>query len=164
MDKKNILQQYHSIKNITSNDMVKNSYYSIYNSFINNLDLGFYEHKEQIVIENCIIENFLIDNAWFLKGLILKNNIIKNKIEYNMGGHNKDAIFIENNIFHDFFDFFDCHFENMVVVKNNIFLKGSTLLGNKGKGYENIFRDGIILENNIGNISLNDSDIINSYN
>ena len=152
-------EEYRYVRNITSSDLQKENH-KMYCLHIKNMEIGFCNYEEQVVIENCIIENFEIDNAWFLKGLVLKNNIIKNKVEYNMGGHNKECIFIENNIFQGLVDFFDCHFENMIIVKNNLFLMGSTLLGNKGEGSENTFTNGLIAENNLGNISLNDSDVL----
>jgi hypothetical protein len=126
----------------------------ILHSIINTLNFDFLESNFEIVIENCIINNFSIHSCWFVKGLTFKNNHIMNYVDYQMGGHNEMPVNITGNIFHDFVSFFDCHFENQLVLKNNLFLKGSNLLGNKDEGFANIFNSDVIIENNMGNIDL----------
>lgn len=143
-----IVKEY--IKNIDASYIVESKSYNISYSIVENLDLRFEHFNELLNIEDCIIENLQLDAAWFLKGLIFKNNIVKSAISYEMGGHNEDIISIEGNIFFGFLDFFDCHFENKVFVKNNIFIEGSNLLGNKGKGFENMFKSGIVTEKKNG--------------
>lgn len=53
-----------------------------------------------------------------------------------MGGHNIKPIVIEGNIFTGFLSFFDCQFENVIELRNNIFEKGTNLLGNRRDGFE----------------------------
>ena len=126
------------------------------NCIIENIDLiGVFELKIELRIENCIISNLQINSCWFTKGFVFKNNIVKNTIDYQMGGHNVNAIIIEGNIFLAFFSFFDCQFEEIIRLKNNIFRNGTNILGNKGKGYENSFERGFLIEENIGELSLN---------
>jgi hypothetical protein len=139
---------------IVSEELLVINNYCIFNQILNRLELGFNVYLSEVVIENCLIENIQIHSAWFKKGFIFRNNIIKCNIDYQMGGHNFAPIIMENNIFMGFFNFFDCHFEGKVIVRNNIFQKGANLLGNRGKGYQNLFNNGIINENNIGNLSL----------
>lgn len=124
----------------------------IRNSIINTLDFDTLEFNNQVIIEKCIIENLLIHSCWFKKGLIFKNNLVMGYIDYQMGGHNKEAIIIDGNVFCEFLNFFDCHFENLFELKGNIFIKGSNLLGNVNEGFRNSFDIEIVLGNNIGNI------------
>lgn len=80
-------------------------------------------------------------------------------MDYQMGGHNLKPIVIEGNIFTDFLNFFDCQFENIVELKNNVLLKGTNLLGNKGEGFENSFAIGWLVEKNVGNIDINEMNV-----
>jgi hypothetical protein len=139
---------------ITSGESLIINNYCVFNQILNKLELGFNVYLSEVIIENCLIENIQIHSAWFKKGFIFRNNIVKCDIDYQMGGHNCDQILMENNIFMGFLIFFDCHFEEKIIVRNNIFQKGANLLGNIGKGYQNLFSNGIINENNIGNLSL----------
>jgi len=143
-----------TIKYVDIESLKANDYY-ISNQVINSLKIGFTRFDLEVIIENCIIEHLEIHSTWFHKGLILKGNIIKNDIDYQMGGHNNSPIRIENNIFEGFFNFFDCHFDDKLILSNNIFQKGTNLLGNIGEGYQNIFDMGIINEGNIGSLNMN---------
>jgi len=126
------------------------------NCLIDTIDLvGIFELNVNLVIENCIINDLKIHSCWFTRGLLMKNNIVKNWVDYQMGGHNAMSIVIEGNVFLDFFNFFDCQFENVIELKNNVFKKGTNLLGNKGEGFENIFANGWFIEGNVGDIDIN---------
>jgi hypothetical protein len=107
-------------------------------------------------IENCIIHHLKIHSCWFAKGLILKESIVSSYVDYQMGGHNNKPIILEGNIFKDFFNFFDCQFENTIELKDNIFLKGTNLLGNRGEGFENSFAEGWFVDNNLGDVSMDE--------
>lgn len=123
------------------------------NCIINTIDLiGAFEVNANLVVENCIIENLQIHSCWFKNGFVLKNCIVKNYVDYQMGGHNEKPIIFLMNIFLEFVNFFDCQFQNLIELKENYFVKGSNLLGNKGEGFENIFVSGWIEERNIGRI------------
>jgi hypothetical protein len=69
-----------------------------------------------------------------------------------MGGHNELPIIIKGNLFRNIFIFFDCQFTDDIIIKNNIFLKGNTLMG---KAMNNIFIKNIELEKNIGDMQIN---------
>ena len=129
--------------------------YHISNLIIDYLKIGFTRFDSQVIIENCIIENLEIHSTWFQKGCILRGCIIKNDIDYQMGGHNLFPIEIKQNIFEDFLGFFDCHFDEVIILSNNIFQKGSNLLGNIGEGYQNMFNSGVVIDNNMGNLKVN---------
>ena len=75
-------------------------------------------------------------------------------IDYQMGGHNNEKMVISNNIFHGFFDFFDCHFEKQLTVENNIFMKGTDLVLRENKGFDNYFHGGVVLTGNIGELNV----------
>lgn len=141
---------------LNQDDLKDHNTFHFINCRINTIDLiGVFELNVHLIIENCIINNLKIHSCWFVDGLILKNNIVKNNIDYQMGGHNVKPIVIEGNIFINFFNFFDCHFENIIEVKNNVFEKGTNLLGNKGEGFENSFVTGWLVENNVGSVDMN---------
>jgi len=129
--------------------------YVIRNLVIHSLEIGFTNIHSEVTIENCIIDRMEIHSTWFQRGLILNGNIIKNKIDYQMGGHNHSPIRIENNIFENFFNFFDCQFYDQVFVLNNIFKGDTNLLGNINEGYKNTFRSGMINNNNLGDLHSN---------
>lgn len=146
---KNIAQI--QIENIKGNKTLE-----LLNCIIDTIDfMGVYEINIHIKIENCIINHFNIHSCWFVEGLLIKNSIIKNFIDYQMGGHNLKPIVLEGNIFLEFFNFFDCQFIERVEVVNNVFFKGTNLLGNKGEGYENSFRKTPHIKNNLGNFDIN---------
>ncbi len=75
-------------------------------------------------------------------------------IDYQMGGHNNEEMVISDNIFYGFFSFFDCIFEKQLIVKNNIFKKGTDLLARENKGFDNCFNGGVILTDNIGPLNV----------
>ena len=118
---------------------------------IDTIDLiGVFELKVSLTIEGCIINNLKIHSCWFTNGVVLINNLVKNYVDYQMGGHNRKPMLFEGNVFSGFFNFFDCQFEDVVELRNNIFIKGTNLLGNRGEGYENSFSKGFVVENNLG--------------
>jgi hypothetical protein len=129
--------------------------YQFIDCIIATIDLIGADFKGHLIIENCVIENFQIHSCWFSSGFTLKNSIFKTSIDYQMGGHNSSPILIEGNIFLGFFNFFDCQFENSIELSNNIFIKGTNLLGNKGEGFENTFLNGWVVKNNMGEVALN---------
>ena len=148
------------IELIKLDDLEDNNKVHFKNCLINAIDLiGTFELKTHLIIENCIITDLQIHSCWFVNGLLMKNCIIKNFVDYQMGGHNKIPIILEGNIFISFINFFDCQFENVIEIKNNIFVKGSNLLGNKDEGFENRFESGWLIENNIGSLDLDGVEI-----
>lgn len=118
-----------------------------------NIDFNYSEIQIPVYIKNCVIKNMYLNSTWFRNGFVLENCVVLNDINYEMGGHNYSAIYIHNNIFLGFFDFFDCHFTEKIVVNHNIFIKGTNLIGNKDKGYKNIFDKGLELYENIGRLN-----------
>lgn len=152
-----MVKENQTIELLSQDDLKGYSTFHLINCTINIIDfIGMFEFNVHLIIENCIINNFKIHSCWFINGLILKNSIIHNYIDYQMGGHNNKPIILEGNVFTDFFNFFDCQFENIIVLKSNVFVKGTNLLGNKGEGFENRFVEGWLVENNVGDVSVNE--------
>lgn len=137
------------------NLLIDNDGLIISNSFVETLNLQFHRFKSFVKIENCIINQLNIHSCWFTEGLSLENNIILSPIDYQMGGHNKKPIVVTNNIFGGFFNFFDCHFEDIVTIEGNVFKDGSNILGNIDKGFKNTFEKNFFVRNNIGEINQN---------
>ena len=76
---------------------------------------------------NCIIGTIRLHSTWFMQGLTLKNCVVKEKVEYE-AGEKRQPIIIRNNIFLEQFIFWDCYFEADIIVQENIFSKGCSLL------------------------------------
>ena len=122
---------------------------------IHTLDLSTIEFHGKVTIRNCIIDKLNLHCTWFAAGLEFTGNVVISDIDYQMGGHNNnnEVMIISDNIFHGFFDFFDCHFEERLTVENNIFLKGTDLLTRENKGFDNYFNGGVVLSDNIGQLN-----------
>lgn len=133
---------------ISTLDCLSDSQIMISDSIIDVLNLGFTTYQYPVLIKNSSIQELVIHSAWFKGGLLLENCIIKEVINYEMGGHNESPIVINDNIFQDLFIFYDCHFQDKLIIRNNIFNKGSTLLIEK----LNIFQSGLELNDNIGDM------------
>ena len=132
--------------------------------------------KREVVFENCIINCFLANMiqfskhvrltachfkncqfafTYFLDGLTINNCIFDNYLDFQAGGHNKigSRISIINNNFKNFVNFYDCWYENEVMICNNDFFKGTNLLGE----LHNIsvtFAKQPTIENNTGKLDL----------
>ena len=145
-----------NIDKISPEDFKKLDNFHLTNCIIDTIDLvGVFEFRVNLVIENCIVNKLRIHSCWFVNGLIFRNNIVKSDVDYQMGEHNDMPIVMEGNIFIGFVNFFDCQFEKVIELRNNVFEKGTNLLGNKGEGFENSFANGWHVENNVGNVDLN---------
>jgi len=134
--------------------LMGNETIEVTNCIIDSFEMNFTTYQYPVEIYNCIIGNFLVHSTWFTKGLKLINCIIKENIHYEMGGHNVMTIIMEGNIFMDFFNFFDCQFDNKVIVRNNVFVKGSNLLSKEG--YKSTFNLGIEVNANYGTLDINE--------
>ncbi|MBR3453231.1 MAG: hypothetical protein IKH25_10260 [Muribaculaceae bacterium] len=118
------------------------------------LNLSTIGFHRKVTIRNCIIDKLNLHCTWFTAGLDFVGNVILSDIDYQMGGHNNDVMVISENVFHGFFDFFDCHFEERLNVENNIFMKGTDLLKRENKGFDNYFNGGVVLSGNIGQLNI----------
>ena len=127
---------------------------SLEHCVIHVLDLSTIEFHGKVTIRNCIIDKLNLHCTWFAEGLEFMGNIVMSDIDYQMGGHNNDVMVISDNIFHGFFDFFDCHFENQLNVENNVFMKGTDLILRENKGFDNYFHGGLVLSSNIGKLNV----------
>ena len=108
-----------TISQFNSDFINKNEELIIQNSFIDLLDFSNVEFKYNVKICLCIIGELKLNATWFIEGFELVNCIIQNQIQFEMGGHNKHPITIENNIFMNLFVFFDCWFMSDIYVNNN---------------------------------------------
>ena len=135
-------------------DGLGNEGMSLEHCVIHVLDLSTIEFHGKVTIRNCIIDKLNLHCTWFAEGLEFMGNIVMSDIDYQMGGHNNDVMVISDNIFHGFFDFFDCHFENQLNVENNVFMKGTDLILRENKGFDNYFHGGLVLSSNIGKLNV----------
>lgn len=143
------------IERISADDLEDHKSLHLISCIINTIDfIGATKLQTQLVLEQCIIDDFLIHSCWFINGVTLRNCVIRNHIDYQMGGHNQKPIILEGNVFLEFFNFFDCQFDGMIEIRNNVFTKGTNLLGNQSEGFANSFEAGWSIENNVGAIDL----------
>lgn len=120
------------------------------NCIIGSLTLmgGFSEH---LVIENCIIKNYDSLSVHFNGKVLIRNSVFIEKFLFTEGGHNKEEILIENNIFNCFADFYDEYFTAKFTLRNNIFMRGTNLLAYEG--LEKVtFKAECEIENNLGQL------------
>ena len=129
---------------------------TIKNCIIGNIFLG-YIFKKEVILEHSLIRSLEAVGGWFEGGLTLTNCIVRDKIRFEASGHNKQSVIIENNVFHCFVDFFDAHYEESFIFRNNILLSGSNLLGNKGLVVQTLFSKEVTIENNIGDLFLSNA-------
>ncbi len=168
-----MIQPRHNILAEKAIDLLKNEL-SLTNLYISGelkIETGTTWDKE-IIFENCTIEHFSGNTTvfeknvklinchfkkcqfvftYFLGGLIIDNCIFDNYLDFQAGGHNKagNEVAITNNNFDDFVNFFDCWYESNVIISNNVFRKGTNLLG-KPYNIPVTFDIEPIVKNNIG--------------
>ena len=118
------------------------------------LNLSTIEFHGKVTIRNCIMDKLNLHCTWFAAGLEFTGNVVMSDIDYQMGGHNHEEMIISDNVFHGFFDFFDCHFEERLTVENNIFKKGTDLLKRENKGFDNYFGGELVLSHNKGQMNI----------
>lgn len=131
-----------------------NESWSLSNCVIELLDINALEFSKEVIITNCVIHKLIIYSCWFSGGLKFSNNVVLSDIDYQMGGHNKEEVRFESNIFNGFFSFFDCQFDAKLIVKNNVFIHGTDLFTKENKGFDNLFEHGFIVEGNIGELDV----------
>jgi len=138
------------IELINRNDIADKQTIEISDSIIKKIDLLNCEINEVLSIRNCIVYEFDIHSCWLRKGLLFGNNQVHSYVDYQMGGHNEEIICFRRNIFFSFVNFFDCHFEHQIELYENIFTKGTNLLGNQNEGFVNTFDKTPVIYGNIG--------------
>lgn len=116
--------------------------------------------SNQIIIDNCIIDTLIISNTRFKAGFSLRNSIIKKEVSNEAGGYNNAPFEMENNIFVEYVDFFDSIFEDTVIIRDNVFSKGTNLLLKQNAETDPSFEKGLIVRNNIGKLDADYPDLI----
>lgn len=122
MTKNGIIENYLDVTQYAETEEV-----CIRNCIIEELFLGFVEFTYPVVIENCIIGTIGLHSTWFTKGLTLRKCVIRGELSFEEG-ENRQTITIQNNVFMEPFVFWDCCFYADVIVEENIFCKGCSLL------------------------------------
>lgn len=145
-------------------------------SGIINFSIDIFDHA--VIIENCSINCFRANNiqfnkqvkfvnckfkicdfsfAYFPGGLEIIDCSFNTYLDFQCGGHNKsqNPVRLENSIFKDFVNFYDCSYDGPFILNGNDFQKGTNILGNKNMPYEVTFKLTPIFENNKGLMNLN---------
>lgn len=132
--------------------------------------------NKEVVFENCIVDYFsgsvthfekpvkLINchfkkcqfiSTYFLGGLLIDHCTFDDYLDFQTGGHNKtgSSIIMTNNDFKGFVNFFDCWYENEVIIRNNTFHQGTNLIG-KPHNIPVTFDKEPIIKDNFGQLNL----------
>ena len=126
------------------------------NCIVENLFAIGQQFKKRVKLTNCHFKNCDFTFVYFLGGLTIDNCTFDNYLDFQAGGHNKidNPVIITNNDFKDFVNFFDCWYENEVIICKNNFHKGTNLLG-KPFNIPVTFDKEPIITDNIGQLDLN---------
>jgi hypothetical protein len=152
---KNHFQRNNEIINRIDNLSIQNStIISLNNCIVEELNLGGLVF-ESMTIKGCLIKKVELSSIHFTEGLIVENNIFIECFDMPFSGHNlkKPILFCEN-IFNEKLNFFDCWFNEKLILQNNILLKGSNLLGNTDKSWQVRLDSGYIISGNSGILNL----------
>lgn len=126
----------------------------ILNSYFEDLYCPSVEFFSEVRFKDSCFLNATFLYSYFIQGLIIDNCKFHSYIDFQAGGHNLKPILIENSIFDDFVNFFDCWFKSDLAIKNNTFKKGTNLLGNRGEHFEVKFEIEPIVQDNKGAVDL----------
>ena len=129
----------------------------IQNCSINCLQAAMTKFNKPVKFFNCKFHLCDFSFSYFLGGLEIINCCFKNYLDFQSGGHNKthNPVRLENSVFLDFVNFFDCSYDGPFILNGNDFQKGTNILGNKNMPYEVTFKLAPLLKNNKGIINLN---------
>ncbi len=114
------------------------------------------QFDKPVKLTNCHFKNCQFTFVYFLGGLTIDNCTFDNYLDFQAGGHNKagNPVVISNNDFKYFVNFFDCWYENEVIISNNKFHKGTNLLG-RVHNIPVTFDIEPIIKDNVGQLDLN---------
>lgn len=148
-------KQYAIIKTLTFDEIKRDDVILISNCMIKSIDLlaadGF---RATVVIENSIIDEVQVHSCWFTAGLVLRNCVVHGYFQYEMGGHNYRPFVMEGNVFTGFVDFSFCQFLDRVIIRDNVFMQGTNLLGNRGEKAEVKFETAPEVDGNAGRMDV----------
>ncbi|AEA45692.1 hypothetical protein [Fluviicola taffensis] len=86
-------------------------------------------YSKKISFIDCEIGSIWFQGTHFIGGLELKNCSVSNYSYLQAIGHNlaPNEFIIDNCVFNDYVDFFDCYFEGPVQITNNDFRQGTNI-------------------------------------
>ena len=128
---------------------------TVKNSIINHFYSPSIKFQQKMIIEDCQLSRCTFNYVYFVRGITIQNTVVQSYLDLEAGGHNEEPFILRHNTFMGFVNFFDCWFKNDLIVENNIFRKGSNLLGNKEEPYGVRFEKKPMIRGNQGDIDLN---------
>jgi hypothetical protein len=108
-----------------------------------------------VVLTRCDIGRAQFFAAYFLAGLSIRQCTFSGKVDFQCSGHNRGGslVHLEDNVFDQFVNFFDCWYEGPFEARKCDFKKGTNLLGNRGQPFEVRFNVEPVLADNSGNVA-----------
>jgi len=102
---------------------------TIINCTIEGLQAEGAEFEKPVNFKNTTFNQCKFNFAYFLHGLSITDCIFENTLSFAIGGHNQIGypVNIENNIFFEFVDFWDCWYQGEVNIIRNHFSKGTNI-------------------------------------
>ncbi len=144
------------IPDISFNETYINELIELDSCLIDNISISGIDFNKRINIKNCVIGSFSAVGTAFLGGITVSNSVFIKIFSLEASGHNMTDNFIEieSSIFCGFANFLDANFSGPFSFKNNNLIKGSNLLGHKGKDYQARFLSKKYIENNLGDLNI----------
>lgn len=114
------------------------------------------QFNKQVKFLNCRFISCDFSFSFFPGGLQIVNCSFDNYLNFECGGHNepKNSFKLENSIFKNFVNFYDCSYDGPFILKGNDFQNGTNILGNKNMPYEAVFKLTPLIENNNGALNV----------
>lgn len=103
----------------------------IENCIIDSLSVVMVQFGKPVRFINCRFKKCEFSFAYFLGGLIIDRCVFDGYLDFEAGGHNqkRNLFMLKSNTFSQFVNFFDCQFNDEVIISENKFLKSTNLLG-----------------------------------
>jgi hypothetical protein len=123
---------------------------------VDDLDLACVAFQNQVVMENTLVRKTSMHATYFLGGASVRSCQFQGDVDFQAGGHNSEnaIVGLYDTVFHGFVNFADCWFFGPVEVRRCRFMKGTNLLGNRGRsGTEVQFDGAYLVDENVGDVA-----------
>jgi uncharacterized protein YjbI with pentapeptide repeats len=148
------LENFHVVGDVSFYKINLENKLAFINCKFDSLSLSGCDFDFEIKFINCKFKKVDMVGTFFHGGVLFSGCTFYSHFLSDSGIHNKKPYLLQGNVFHEFADFTDCWFMGEVIIKDNAFIKGTNLLGNKDEMFRVQFDSGYIIENNTGQIDV----------